>query len=403
MFPLHRLLDPRLCGAITQGMGLNTSVFANGILAAVMGDPDTHGGGGAADALSAAAGLSGLNNLSGLSMLGQMTGIGNLSALGNLNGLQGLSSLTNLSGFGGFNNILQNVGTNIPGLMTSMSGIGMSMSSIGDVGGITSTLSSISGVSSSSLISSGFSGLSSMSGLSGIANIGNLGNYMNMAQGITGLGGSLSSMSNAMNVGASAITGALGGSSGLPGALLSLSNSNVFIQGIPAIAAIKDMGQTDIMGIIPHITGLPIPIMGSLNVMLGQGNIMTGIGMMQQLGLGNFGGLQIGELVSIGQQVMGQVMSFTQLGGGSASAQIGNIPSSAPALGSGTTVTGQTSGYSFTFANYIDSRVSSYEISLPAVNIITNALVQDDGQYIVIDDYFNLYPTQNLTLSVVTA
>ena len=129
---------------------------------------------------------------------------------------------------------------------------------------------------------------------------------------------------------------------------------------------------------------------------------MAAIGMMQRLGLGNFGALNVGELVSIGQQVMGQVMSFTQIGGGAAVAQIGSIPSGAPALGPGATVTGQTSGYSFTFANYIDSRVTTYEISLPDVSTVSNALVQDDGQYIVIDDYFNLYPTQNLTLSVIT-
>jgi len=186
------------------------------------------------------------------------------------------------------------------------------------------------------------------------------------------------------------------------GPILQMLNTRVLIGGIPAVPAIASGAMPDIMGIIPHLQGLPIPIMGSPNVMIGQGNMMAAIGMMQQLGLGNFGGLQIGELVGIGQQIMGQVMSFTQLGGGSAIAQIGNIPSGAPALSSGATVTGQTSGYSFTFANYIDSRVASYEISLPAVSTVSNALVQDDGQYIVIDDYFNLYPTQNLTLSVIT-
>ena len=80
-----------------------------------------------------------------------------------------------------------------------------------------------------------------------------------------------------------------------------------------------------------------------------------------------------------------------------------NIPSGAPALGPGSTVVGANSGYSFTFSNYIDSRVASYEISLPAISTVSNALVQDNGEYIVIDDYFGLYPTQNLTLSVVTA
>lgn len=186
------------------------------------------------------------------------------------------------------------------------------------------------------------------------------------------------------------------------GQLINVLQHNVMIGGIPAIPSIISMAAPDILGLIPHVQGLPIPISGSQNVMIGQGNAMAAIGMMQQLGLGNFGALNVGELVAIGQQVMGQVMSFTQIGGGAAVAQIGSIPSGAPALGAGATVTGQTSGYSFTFANYIDSRVTTYEISLPDVSTVSNALVQDDGQYIVIDDYFNLYPTQNLTLSVIT-
>jgi len=186
------------------------------------------------------------------------------------------------------------------------------------------------------------------------------------------------------------------------GPLINVLQHRVMIGGIPAIPSIISMAGPDVLGLIPHVQGLPIPISGSQNVMIGQGNAMAAIGMMQRLGLGNFGALNVGELVSIGQQVMGQVMSFTQIGGGAAVAQIGSIPSGAPALGPGATVTGQTSGYSFTFANYIDSRVTTYEISLPDVSTVSNALVQDDGQYIVIDDYFNLYPTQNLTLSVIT-
>jgi len=186
------------------------------------------------------------------------------------------------------------------------------------------------------------------------------------------------------------------------GPLINVLQHRVMIGGIPAIPSIISMAAPDVLGLIPHVQGLPIPISGSQNVMIGQGNAMAAIGMMQRLGLGNFGAVNVGELVARGQQVMGQVMSFTQIGGGAAVAQIGSIPSGAPALGPGATVTGQTSGYSFTFANYIDSRVTTYEISLPDVSTVSNALVQDDGQYIVIDDYFNLYPTQNLTLSVIT-
>ncbi len=184
------------------------------------------------------------------------------------------------------------------------------------------------------------------------------------------------------------------------GAIQQMLDTKVLIGGIPAVPAIASLAQTDVMGLIPHITGLPIPIQGSPNVKIGQGNMAAAIGMMQNLGLGNFGALNIGELVSIGQQVVGEVMNFTQLGGGSAIAQIGNLQG--PPMGPGVTVTGQTSGYSFTFSNYIDSRVTSGQVSYASVDTVSNTLTQENGEYIVIDDYYNLFPTQNLTASVVT-
>mgnify|MGYP006288221487 FL=1 len=42
MCKVHRIGDPRLCGAVTTGTGLNTNVFVNGMLAAVVGDKDDH-------------------------------------------------------------------------------------------------------------------------------------------------------------------------------------------------------------------------------------------------------------------------------------------------------------------------------------------------------------------------
>jgi hypothetical protein len=184
------------------------------------------------------------------------------------------------------------------------------------------------------------------------------------------------------------------------GALINILQHNVNIGGIPAIPSIISMASPDILGLIPHPQGLPIPIQGSPNVFIGQGSGAAGLGMMQQLGLGNFASLNIGELVSVGSQVIGMVQNFTQIGGGSAVAQLSNLQGSP--IGPGTTVTGQTSGYKFTFSNYIDSRVATGEYTYPAVNTVTNALVQDDGQYIAIDDFYNLSPTQNLTASVIT-
>jgi len=43
--PIHRDTDSRTCGATTTVVN-QSSVYANGLLVAVNGDPNTHGGGG---------------------------------------------------------------------------------------------------------------------------------------------------------------------------------------------------------------------------------------------------------------------------------------------------------------------------------------------------------------------
>ena len=188
----------------------------------------------------------------------------------------------------------------------------------------------------------------------------------------------------------------------LLGALIAQSGSNVFLgpQLLPAIAAIKDMASPDIMGLIPHVQGLPIPVQGENTVRIGSGSAAAGLGMMQQLGLGNFASLNIGELVSVAGQVMGMVQNFTQLGGGAAIAQLSNLQGSP--IGPGTTITGQTSGNSFTFSNYFDTRVMTGDVSYPDISTVSNALVTDSGEYIVTQDYFDYSPTLQLTASVTT-
>lgn len=191
------------------------------------------------------------------------------------------------------------------------------------------------------------------------------------------------------------------------GQLINVLPHNVKIGGIDAIPSIVSMASPDVQGIVPHPQGLPIPIQGSPNVFIGSGTGSAGIGMMQQLGLGSFGALSIGELVSVAGQVIGMVQNFTQLGGGAAIAQMNNLQGSP--ISPGTTVTGQTSGYKFTFANYFDSRVfnnvpggASYGAANAYANVATvsNALVTDSGDYIVIQDYFTY--GMNLTASVIT-
>jgi hypothetical protein len=183
----------------------------------------------------------------------------------------------------------------------------------------------------------------------------------------------------------------------LLGMLINVLSHNVMIGGIPAIPAIISQAAPDVLGIIPHVQGFPIPIGGSPNVRIGQGSMAAGLGIMQRLLGGGFGALQVGELVSIGQQVMGTVMSFTQVGGGAAVATIGNLTPGV-SVSPGQTLVGQTSGYTYTTVVYVDSRLDAY----PALSDVTNAIVTDTGQYITLQTYEDYYPTMNLTASVVT-
>lgn len=200
-----------------------------------------------------------------------------------------------------------------------------------------------------------------------------------------------------------AVVGDIDTHSGL-GALINILQHNVNIGGIPAIPSIVSMASPDVIGLITHFQGLPIPMQGSPNVRIGQGSGSAGLGMMQSLGLGNFGQLSIGELVSVGQQVIGQVSNFTSVGGGSAVAQLGNMQG--PLVTPGTTITGQTSGYNFTFQNVFDSRLGEGANSYPAVSTVSDALVTDSGDYIVIQDYYDYFMNgnsiMNLTSSVIT-
>ena len=194
------------------------------------------------------------------------------------------------------------------------------------------------------------------------------------------------------------VAGDVNNHSGL-GALIPQSGANYFINNKQAIAAMVDGSNPDVLGIIQHVTSLPIPAQGSQNFFIGQGSGGMGLGMLQQLGLGSFGSLQIGELVSVGGQIIGQVSSFVNIGGGAAVAQLSNMQGSP--ITPGTTVTGETSGKSFTFFNYFDSRVATGANSYPSISTVTNALTTDD-EYIVIDDYITFYPSLNLTASVIT-
>lgn len=400
-FPVHLDTMLRMCGAAT--IVTNQSSFnVQGLLAAVVNDMDTHPSSSPASVIS---------NMSGLQALGQLTGL-DVSALSGLSGLSGITGLTGLTGMSGLGNLMSGLGINISGLSGAMSslgslaGSGLSISNLGSISSITSSIGSVTGISigagsdlsqlnniASAIGSGGLSNLGSLSGLAGIAGIGNLGNYLGLAQNILGAGGNMAGIANALSGAA--------GLSGGPGALISQLQSNFFIEGKQIIATMVDGSVPDIMGMVVHATGLPIPMQGAMNFFVGQGSGAAGVGMLQQLGLGNFGNLNIGELVAVGQQIVGQVSSFTSLGGGSGVMQLSNMQGSP--ITPGTTVVGQTSGNFFTFANFFDSRIQTGVYAYPSIDtIVDNTLVQDNGEYIVIDDYFYLYPSLNLTASVIT-
>ena len=181
------------------------------------------------------------------------------------------------------------------------------------------------------------------------------------------------------------------------GMLINVLSHNVMIGGIPAIPAIISQAAPDILGIIPHVQGFPIPMNGSPNVMIGQGSMGAGLGIMGQLFGGGFGALSVGELVSVAGQVMGMVSSFTQIGGGGAVAQINNLTPGV-SVSPGQVLVGQTSGHTFTTVLYVDSRQNAY----PSLASVTNAVVTDTGDYITLQTYNDYYPAMNLTASVVT-
>jgi hypothetical protein len=234
------------------------------------------------------------------------------------------------------------------------------------------------------------------------------------------------------------------------GALINVLPHNVNIGPglISAIPSIISMASPDVMGLVPHPQGLPIPMQGSPNVFIGQGTGAAGIGMMQMLGPGMFGGLQMGELVAMGSQIIGLVQNFTFVGGGTGVAQLSNLQPGAPILASGTQITGLSSGYTFTFGAVVDSRTTDNVLgaasfdnytanSFPDVtyfgtqndillessddfgdlifdDTMIDAYLMDDGSLIstdivdttasviAISDYFTMYPTYNLTASTIS-
>jgi len=179
------------------------------------------------------------------------------------------------------------------------------------------------------------------------------------------------------------------------GQLINVLQHNVLIGGIPAIPAIISQASPDIIGITPHVKGFPIPIQGSNDVMIGMGSMGATLGIMNKLLGGGLGSLQVGELVSVAGQVLGTVSSFTQIGGSGAVAQISGLTPGVNA-NPGQNIVGQTSG------NYLTTVLYVSGTPYASADSVTNAIVTDSGDRIVVQTYLDYYPAMNLTSAMVT-
>lgn len=129
------------------------------------------------------------------------------------------------------------------------------------------------------------------------------------------------------------------------GALVSQSQGTIFVEGKKIITAVTDGAQPDQEGLITHVTNLPTPQQGSTDFFTYGGPGQVGGG------LGSIGGLlNVGENALLGGNIIGQVGKMVNQGGGQGLVTLNNLQGMTPTGGS--TITGQTSGNTFTFSSF---------------------------------------------------
>ena len=142
------------------------------------------------------------------------------------------------------------------------------------------------------------------------------------------------------------------------GALISMSPGTVRVGAalLPMITSLQDQGSPDVVGLIQHVTGLPTPAGGSTNTTAYGpiGSFGGGLGVFQSLGGGLFGIPNVGEIMQIGSQVMGQVSRVANQGGGQGVVVMNNMTSQS-GIGTGSVLTSANTGYTFTLSNYYSS------------------------------------------------
>ena len=159
---------------------------------------------------------------------------------------------------------------------------------------------------------------------------------------------------------------------------------NIFVEGKKLIVAMGDKAAPDQIGMVRHPYMPTDPKEGSQNIFAYNG--LAGGGLGNILG----GKLNIGELVKVGSQLMGQVKSFTDNGNGTGFAVLQNMGSSTPQAGD--TLVGQDSGNSLILTNFVRSNDFDGPTFAPT---FTDDFITDDVGAIAVDSYFTGSPSQD--------
>jgi len=135
------------------------------------------------------------------------------------------------------------------------------------------------------------------------------------------------------------------------GALISSGPGTIKINNKKAIATLIDNSNPDQIGLITHVTGLPTPATGSTNTNMygGEGSFGGGLGSFGVSGLPN-----VGELLSFAGNIVGKVYRNADQGSNSGLLVMNETNANTqPYIGS--TVTGVSSGRTFTFSSFYNS------------------------------------------------
>lgn len=136
------------------------------------------------------------------------------------------------------------------------------------------------------------------------------------------------------------------------GAIIGMSPGTILVKGIPLAVSLMDNAAPDAEGINLHPEGLPTPAGGAQRTQAygGAGTFGGGLGSFGLSGMPD-----IGNLMQMGGQVIGQVMRTVNTGGGGGMLLMNNMSPNNTNPGVGDTVTSANTGQTFTFSNYYTS------------------------------------------------